>query len=224
MKKLLLFDIDGTLLHSPMNDRFTRAILNLYGIQTEANEDYNGLTDPLIMRRILSVAHWDEQRIDEALPGLMKEAERVYIHNLQKGSVKLIPGVRELLDRLTALPVVLGLATGNLQPVAQVKLHDVGIEDYFTVGGYGSDPHTERSQIVTVAMERAGYQNEKELVYLIGDTERDIAAAQQAGVANSVGVMNDGRTEADFVQAGAKIIIKDYLDTNLVLEKLGLRH
>ena len=99
----------------------------------------------------------------------------------------MLPGVRELLDRLSARDdVLLSLLTGNYEAVARLKLKRAGIGQYFTSGqgAFGSDCE-DRAALPAIARRRAGevgrpYPREKALV--IGDTPRDIACARADGI------------------------------------------
>jgi phosphoglycolate phosphatase len=101
-----------------------------------------------------------------------------------------LPGVRELLERLTEAGVVLGLTTGGLEAVAHAKLGRAALNRFFLVGGYGSDSE-DRAALTRAAIERGerllGGRLDHERVFVVGDTPLDVAAAERAG-AVSVGV------------------------------------
>lgn len=222
MKKLLLFDIDKTLLVSSSdNDRFVSTINQTYGLNITSERDFNGYTDYLILVELLKSEGWDDKQIKSAMPKLLKELDRYHGDKFNVGNLKLLPGVKELLDALKD-KVILGLVTGNLRPIAERKLRALNIWDYFSTGAYGDDLHTVRSDLVRVAIERSGYNNNKNLVYVIGDTPKDIIAASKAGVVNSVGVSNGFRDIQELIDTHAKIVLKDFTDTENCLMKLGI--
>ena len=222
MTKLFLFDVDRTLVEGPINNRYTRAIENLHSVHREVNFDLQGLTDKLILEAMLEQEGWTDKQIDTAMPDLLREMHRVYLASFEPGSVRLLPGVRELLDELQKRDITLGLITGNMESVAEIKLNDAGIWQYFSVGGYGSDPHVTRGDLVKVAVNKADFAARLDAVYAFGDTPRDIAAAHEGGVANSVGVANGYRDTQELIDAGAKIVLPDFKDTAAVLSALGL--
>ncbi len=80
---------------------------------------------------------------------------------------------------------MLGLATGNLESGARIKLQRAELDSYFSFGGYGSDAEN-RTELIQVAIQRAeqhvGGEVPLDIVYVIGDTPRDIKHAKEAGV------------------------------------------
>jgi phosphoglycolate phosphatase len=222
---LFLFDIDRTLIESagpPLESKSIMAIRNLYGLDIHNDDVFSGYTDPLIFKALLEGVGWDAGRITAALPALLVELEHIYDTLFDPSEVQIIPGVLELLEALRAEGCVRGLITGNIEPVAKLKLAAVGIWDFFSVGGYGSDPHSARSDLVTIAIAKAGYDTAMEKVYVLGDTERDIEAARAAQVQNSVGVVNGFGDEAELAAAKPAILLEDFTDTTAVLEAFGV--
>lgn len=222
MKKLLLFDIDNTLIIGSHDNRFARVIRSLHGIDPKLDVDIQGLTDKLILAVLLKNEGWDETQIEDAMPMLLKELVVAHAATFQPDNVQILPGVRELLEALKARGHLLGLITGNLEVIAERKLGAVGIWDYFELGGYSSDPHKTRADIVKVAVKRAGYADNLQDVYVFGDTARDIQAAHGAGVENSVGVVNGLRDRQELIDSKAKYVFDDFTDTEQVLAALGL--
>ena len=181
------------------------------------------MTEPEILSLLLQSSGWDETKIESALPELMKDLDDLYTQEFQKGSVKLLLGVNELLDALRRPDTVLGLITGNLQSRAQRKLEEVDIWHYFSVGGFGDDQHKTRSDLVKTATKRAGFNVDNPSVYVIGDTWRDIKAAVDAGVVNRVGLTSPRHPRKEFEEAGATIILSSLADTRSVLQALGIQ-
>jgi phosphoglycolate phosphatase-like HAD superfamily hydrolase len=221
MKKLLLFDIDGTLLTSFSTNKYTQAINNLHKLEAKSDKHFGGYTDYLILIELLEDQGWDEQQIQEAIPELLKEVNNGHASTFDAAHLTILPGVKNLLENLAQKDVVLGLVTGNLRPIARRKLTALGIWKYFSTGAFGSDPHTTRADVVTVAVKRAGYQDHLSSVYIIGDTPRDVEAANAAGVV-SVAVANGLRDPQELRDAGAKIVLEDFKDTSKVLQELGI--
>lgn len=227
MQKLILFDIDGTLVKSIPNNphslAFSESVKNLYDIEISLDwGEVAGLTDRLIFKLMMVRAGWQQQKIDKIMPKLIDELERVYIANFKEGTVEILPGVKQLLAELQVRGVALGLLTGNLKAIAQTKLEDVGIYSFFTVGGFGSDPHKKRSDLVKIAAKRAGLVASSSSVYLIGDTPRDIFAAQEAGVKHTVAVATSHHSVEDLKNSKAEVVLKDLSDTKKVLAGLGI--
>jgi phosphoglycolate phosphatase len=222
MKRLFLFDIDGTLVKARSNDRFAQTINNLHGLEVKIKHDYHGSTDRIIFIELLKGVNWSQREIMKAMPELMEELDRIHRASFSPENVKILPGIVDLLSELKKQGQAIGLITGNIEVIAKRKLEAVGIYSYFPLGGFGSDPHTERADLVKIAVDRAEFSDDLQNVYVIGDTPRDIWAAHEAGIINSVGVSNGFRSSKELVDAGAKIVFDDFKDTKKVLAEFGL--
>jgi phosphoglycolate phosphatase len=140
-----------------------------------------GRTDGSIMRDVMRLAGVDETVVDERWPEVRDAAVAAYEQIAPDDlSDRVAPGVVDLLDALAARPgeFRLALLTGNLEPIARVKLARAGIGHYFEPGqgGFGSD-HYNRAKLPAIARERAGDWPRARTV-VIGDTPRDIACAR----------------------------------------------
>jgi phosphoglycolate phosphatase len=191
---LLLFDIDGTLVQKASAEHAAAvlaAMHDVYGVAEPpaARLDAAGRTDIDIARRILLLSGVDARTIDDGLGDFRAAAVRHYArlvpHDL---SALVAPGIGGLLERLAAGGEHrLSLVTGNLEPIARLKLRAAGLGRYFPAGqgGFGSD-HEDRSELPAIARARAGdgagrpWPRERTVV--IGDTPRDIACARADGV------------------------------------------
>lgn len=223
VKRLILFDIDGTLVRCPPDTARIAVIRHLYGLEVSLEGvRTGGMTEPQILALLLQSAGWDDAKIKAALPILMNEIVPFIHEAFKKGTVTPIPGVKNLLDELERRRITLGLVTGNHRSLAQLKLGDVDMWRYFSVGGYGDDPHEKRSDLVRLACERAGTRTDDPNVYVVGDTWRDMKAAVEAGVVNRVGLIGPRHPRTEFEEAGATIILPNFVDTQKVLEALGI--
>lgn len=188
-KRLILFDIDGTLLRDGIAARiaFARALRETY--QTTGPIEsfrFSGMTDPECVTEIMREAGVEEavihQRRDECL--------RRYVENLTTEirlhqDAVLFPNVRELLERLNKLDgVLVGLLTGNVLRGAELKLRRWNLEPYFRFGAYGDD-HEDRAVLAQIALEKArtlsGRTFRGSETTVIGDTPKDIACARAIG-------------------------------------------
>lgn len=218
MKTLLLFDIDGTLLLTGGAGKvaFEEAFEEIFEIPNAwGNLDPHGRTDPAIfdevakrvLGRLLSPGEFDL---------LMERYEEVFEERIQQSpQFRLMPGVIELLERLSRDPnIFLALATGNFERAGRMKLKHGAVEHYFMTGGFGNDAR-ERDKILLAAVayseELAREHFEKNRIFVIGDTEYDIAAAKKAGV-RSIAVLTNGRTRKDFEQDPPDYILEDLTD------------
>lgn len=229
MKRLILFDIDGTILstNGAALRAFHRALLEVYGTAGPiATHPFDGKTDPQIARELLSAAGLDvgtiEGGFDQLWRAYLRELAVEFAH--PDHVTTLLPGVREVLDALEAehLTSVVGLLTGNLERGAVLKLGSVKLADRFAMGAYGSD-HERRDQLPAIAVERAraltGRLFEGEEIVIIGDTPYDITCGQALGV-RAVGVATGRYAAEELVAAGADVVLTDLSDTDAALDAL----
>lgn len=189
-RRLVLFDIDGTLLTAAGAGRraYERAMEAVYGpVGSLANHPFGGKTDPQIAHEVLGPLGFTAERIDAGL----QEMLGLYLGHLGDAmpshpGVRLMPGVELLIARLKAESnVTLGLLTGNVQAGAKLKLEHFGLFHHFLLGAYGSDSGI-RKELPPIAVARAealmGYRHAGKQVVIIGDTEHDIACGRGLGV------------------------------------------
>jgi len=123
MKKLLLFDIDGTLLTAgSASNRFVGVINRVHGIDVVPSKDFAGYTDFLILASLLEDEGWSDDQIKAAMPKLIDELDKLHEETFIAKDIHLLPGVKELLDALREADCALGLITGNLETIAKRKL------------------------------------------------------------------------------------------------------
>lgn len=190
---LLLFDIDGTLLLRASEAHASavlRALTDVYGVEDPAAAGVRaaGRTDIEIARAILLRSGVSADRIDEHLDDFRdaccEEFARLCPESLAD---RVAPGMTDLLAELDRRDsVVLSLVTGNLEPIARLKLARAGIGHRFATGqgAFGSDSE-DRTDLPAIARERAGFDGTayaRERTIVIGDTPRDIACARADGV------------------------------------------
>jgi phosphoglycolate phosphatase-like HAD superfamily hydrolase len=154
---------------------------------------------------------------EDSLPRLMAELVGALERRAEaiRREGRALPGAEDVLRTLAGRDgVVQSLLTGNLAANAAVKLGAFGLERFLDleVGGYGSDPHEARSDLVAVARERATtkYAPPRETV-LVGDTPLDVRAAHEAG-ARAVGVASGPYGVEDLRGAGADSVLEDLND------------
>ena len=215
---VLLFDIDGTLYdgHGVGRAAIETTLEARVGRPVDTSAvAFSGRTDPQIFRAILSDAALVGS-LDGDLPVLLAEAIEAYhadmLVRLPGARSTAIAGAADAVRRFHAAGVPTGLLTGNIEPLAYLKVETVGLERaLFPFGAYGSDDES-RDALPAVAAQRAaahlGRAVETRELVVIGDTPLDIACARAAG-AVAVGVAT-GRFSA-----------ADLADADLVLDSLG---
>lgn len=193
MRRLLLWDIDGTLIRGDGVGAAAmyRAAETVCG-QSPAAQDVkmHGKTDPQIIGEIFAASEIAEADIPALVPLAVAEYVRIYAAaeaDLRaRGSV--IDGAVDALRAFAPMPGVRqSLLTGNLVENAVIKMAAFHLTEYLDieVGAYGSD-HADRRELVPIALERAeqlrGERYERDEVWVIGDTPGDFACARAAGV------------------------------------------
>jgi phosphoglycolate phosphatase len=220
---LVLWDIDGTLVDSAGHGRraFEDAYRAVAGRPYAGDIAMAGLTDHQIAMAMLGEDHERLPRmLEELAAGLAGRKERI------RAEGRPHPGALEALEALAARDdVIQSVLTGNLELNAAVKLSAFGLDTFvdFEVGGYGSDPHTERADLVAVARERAeaGYAAPTATV-LIGDTPLDVRAAHTAG-ARAIAVATGPYRVDELREAGADAVLEDLRDTPTVVAAVTAR-
>ena len=224
MTRLVLWDIDGTLVDSAGlgRDAFLEAFEQVTGHQPTQLVPFAGRTDMEIALDLLDTAGIDHS---EQLLGEFEDALAISMAKLADKVRELghaMPGVRAALERLGHEDgVTQSLLTGNIEPNAEVKLAAFGLHTLIDmeIGAYGSD-HRRRGELVAVARRKAldlrGIAFQPEEIVLIGDTPLDVAAAIEGG-ARAVGVATGPYGEADLLHAGADAVLPDLADVDSVL-------
>jgi phosphoglycolate phosphatase-like HAD superfamily hydrolase len=223
--KLVLFDIDGTLVWTDGAGRraIHHALTEVFGATGPADYRFDGKTDPQIVRDLMRMAGHDDGHIDARMRTLFERyVERLRFELRAPGyRPRALPGVFELLAALEARPdVILGLLTGNLAEGARAKLEAVGIEpSRFRVGAFGSD-HEHRPSLPEVARRRlrdaSGVDVAGRDVVIIGDTPADVTCGSAVG-ARAIGVAT-GRYPVDELRRhGAAAVFPDLSDTAAVV-------
>lgn len=211
--RLILFDIDGTLLSAGGAPRraFQRALNQFFGTDgAAATDDFSGKTDPQIVYDLMTAAGFGNNHIAERIAAVFESYVAGLAAELEtETGHRLLPGVAELVPRLAEDPrVVLGLVTGNIETGARLKLDHFGLWERFRVGAFGSDDR-DRDRLPRIAVERAreltGRSFVGEEVVVVGDTPADIGCARAAGaIAIAVATGPPGRhslaaSEPDFL-------------------------
>ena len=226
--RLVLFDIDGTLLNSGGMGRASmqRALAEVFGSSGNPSYRYDGKTDKQIVRDTMRLEGHTDEHIDSRMETLID----LYLDGLRTGvnsgdfHVRPLDGVVELLDALEARKdVVLGLLTGNVERGARVKLKAAGIDpDRFRVNAFGSD-HEHRPQLPAIAQRRAseslGLEIVGERVIVIGDTPADIECGRELG-AKAIGVASGHYTVEQLEAHDPYAVFPTLSDTAKLLETI----
>lgn len=226
VRRLLLFDIDGTLVRAGDvgGAVFDRAISAVLGEPPAGRVRMSGKTDPQIVREYLALMDAGD---DAHLPAVLQqlEAELAQAGDELARDGKPCPGAPELLRRLaTDERLHLSVLTGNIAPNAVVKLSAFGLEKWLDleVGAYGSD-HEDRTALVPIALDRLaslrGAKLSPDQTWVIGDTPRDFECARAAG-AHCLLVATGRFGLAELEALGADVVLADLSDNAAVVDVL----
>jgi phosphoglycolate phosphatase-like HAD superfamily hydrolase len=190
MKKLLLFDIDGTLLTTDgaSGRAFESALIDVYGTAGPIGEvSFAGKTDPQIAYELLGHTEIPRSVVEARLGDLWTRYLKHFDNELVSSLVRPFPGVVECLNHVEskADQALMGLLTGNIEPGAQRKLDASGLGfSRFQVGAFGSDSEN-RDELPMIAAARAkafvGEHPESETLVIVGDTPADISCGKAVG-------------------------------------------
>jgi phosphoglycolate phosphatase-like HAD superfamily hydrolase len=225
MDKLVLFDIDKTLVKSSKGHKtaFTVAFKEVYGINISIDViQYSGSTDQQIIFDVLRIMGLDEEKIKDKLDLCMERMVDAYDKMIDDDEIIILPGVKELLKEFEDDNVLMGLVTGNLEPIARDKMKKINLDHYFKVGGFGNE-HINRTELVKIAIKKAQtnfnfvFSNN---VYLFGDAPQDMKAGNEAGII-PIGVTTGIYSKQQLENAGASLILKDITNTKEILKYIS---
>lgn len=227
MKRLILWDIDGTLVSVGHlgAEGFDRAIENVLGRRPPGRVRMSGKTDPQIVGEYLTMlgindaGHWTPRILSEL--EVVLEAAKPEI--LAGGTVH--PGVPGVLAKMAdETGVVQSVLTGNVARNAELKLSVFGLDHFvdLEVGAYGSD-HIDRNKLVPIALgrvgEKIGVEVNPEQVWIVGDSPNDLACARSGGV--QCLLVATGRFGLEeLLPLGADATLADLNDIDSVVELL----
>ncbi|MDQ4133693.1 MAG: haloacid dehalogenase-like hydrolase [Actinomycetota bacterium] len=227
MARLILWDVDGTLIHSAGIGAavFDRAFEKVLGNAPTSRLHLSGKTDPQIVREYLELMEVDssDTHLPRVLEAVEAELDAAKATLAEKG--KALDGVPQLLARLGDVEGVhQTLLTGNTAANAAVKLKAFGLDRWLDVdiGAYGSD-HADRRELVPIALDRArrlrGLEISPDETWVVGDTANDLACAR-AGGAHCL-LVATGRASLEELEAlEPDVVLADLSDTDAVVRIL----
>lgn len=230
--RLILFDIDGTLLWTNGAGRraIHRALLDEMGTAGPIEGyRFDGKTDPQIVRELMELAGHPECNSEDRITAVCTRYVELLTAELSKPTqaTRMYPGIKELLAALEPYEadsrVLVGLLTGNVQHGAALKLRSAGLDPArFAVGAFGSDSH-HRPNLPAIAAKRAEQRTGRRFtgddIVVVGDTPDDVACARPMS-ARTVGVGTGFYSAAALKEAGATYAFDNLGDTAAVLQAL----
>jgi phosphoglycolate phosphatase len=229
MQHLVLFDIDGTILHSggAGRDAMEYALATVFGTAGDSSMRYDGKTDKQIVRESMRAAGISDTEIDAH----MEQVVSLYVATLPsrlgdpERHVGLYPGVAELIAAVHARDdSVLGLLTGNVESGARLKLAAVGLDfEQFRVNAFGSDNEV-RGALPAIAHRRMqdafGVTLGGRDVVVIGDTPADISCGRALG-ARAIAVATGSYSVDELKAHHPYAVFQDLSDTDAVMAAIA---
>ncbi len=227
-RKLVLWDIDGTLLRCGKAPRgaILKAMAEVFGVQ-EIDEKYSfsGKTDPQIIYELMSIAQMDVKLIEEKLPLAIDKYVTQLGETLQSEDIAVLSGALDILRCLRSEEnIIQGLLTGNVIEGARIKLNRAGLSEYFfgnpeCPGAFGSDSR-HRSDLPAVAirraLERTGHVFSEKDIVIIGDSPSDVLCGKSHNV-KSIAVATGWHSVDDLQQYEPDYAVENLLDTQTLL-------
>jgi phosphoglycolate phosphatase len=224
-RKLIFWDIDGTLLHCGTDGRkaLDRTFFELYGIKNAFGSTKIGSAmDSMILKGIMESHRIDQDDFNNIALHYSEVLKDVLKENKEK---RVLPGVKPILDLISnKANVINALLTSNLKAGAMVKLESVGLGHYFDVGGFGDEPG-EKWDVAIDSIKKI--ENELDIsfpkgeIYIIGDSTYDVVCAKKVGM-KSIAVGTGWSDEASLKAHGADFYFDDLSDIDNVLNALKL--
>lgn len=224
---VLLYDIDGTLITTGGAGRkaIKDAFVTLHGRADACDHfSFSGMTDRAIVRIGLEFIGktGNEAAIDEVIATYLEYLKRA-IWSVDDTQYFVHAGMRQSIEAARSAGCAIGLGTGNVRAGALAKLERVGLHEQFEFGGFGDD-HELRPELIRRGAERGaerlGCALSDARVVIIGDTPKDIAAAQAIG-AECIAVATGDHDVSELRSAGATFVFEDLNDPNALTALLG---
>jgi phosphoglycolate phosphatase len=216
---LVLWDVDYTLVAADgLGTRLYEVVFaEMFGRELTAVAPKAGRTDRAIVGDTLALSGIPVSEVGPFLASLTRAAEAGGV----PGAVRPLPGAAGAIAALAAAGIRQSVLTGNIRPMAALKLARAGLRDHLDLdaGAYG-DTHEVRSELVTAARRAAGQVYGADFpgtaTVLVGDTPLDVEAALATG-ARVVAVATGSYSAAELASAGAHVVLPDLADAGRVL-------
>lgn len=213
---VILFDVDRTLICSCRSHKkaFAHAFKLVYDTDAVIDAfDCSGWTDRAIVTGVLRQHGLADEAIIQGIERAFAVMNESFLEFVQSETITALPGVGKVVSDLANNETVLGLVTGNLEPIARAKLSQIGLDSYFELGGFGS-LSVKRADLAEHASKLAfaKYPHlSKENTFLVGDTVRDIEAGKGAGL-RTVGIAQWAKNGEQLRAAGADLVVDSWED------------
>ncbi|MBV9925766.1 MAG: HAD family hydrolase [Acidobacteria bacterium] len=230
--RVILWDIDGTLLHSRRHGAFKEymrpALVRVFGTAGRLDEMVvSGMTDLQIFAEALR----DEGFTPEQIRGHLPELIEIFLGGMERMAAEgelftALPGAREALAAVEREPRYLNsLLTGNVEPAARLKLRLTGLEHFFRLPGAFGELSHDRRDLPAVARERISRHLNQDIdpeqLVVIGDTPNDIACARHFGTRAVAVATGRSHSTDELLRHNPDAVLPDLTDTKLLLRTLA---
>lgn len=217
--KLVLFDIDGTLVKAldyTSRDSVPKAIKKVFGIEALIDwKKHDGSVDRKIFQDILKDYKIPDQQILAKLEDLFEERYNAFYQSMGNDYKKrLIREAKDLVVKLVKRGIRVGLLTGNLEKIARLKIETVGLDKFLKFGLFGNEAEDRISlakKIFKKAKNFFGIDFFPDNIYIIGDTIKDITCGKAIG-AKTIGVTTGFVSLSELKKAKPDLAVKTLTD------------
>lgn len=223
----VLFDIDGTLLHSSGAGKkaLCEALIDTFGTTGPVDSySFSGKLDPNIISELMGAAGISADRIEESIPLCLDRYVTLLETYLPGREVNVMPGVPELLEILQSRPgIQMALCTGNIREGAFLKLKACALDRFFKTGAFGGDAR-DRNRLPGIAVERLQRSSlvkaDVTRVFVVGDAPADVYSAHHSGY-HSVAVLTGFHSRQELEQTGPTILLEDLSNPDSLTGLIG---
>jgi phosphoglycolate phosphatase len=220
--KIPLFDNDLTLTRlkpggvNAHDGAFDHAFKTVYGIDAHKSEiKTDGMIDPQIIATVLVNHGLSPEQIEVKMEEAMQDMVKFFKENCHQGEFEPLVGVKELLVVLKEQGIPVGVLTGNIEGIAEIKLTQAGIWDFIQFGAYGNlAPNRKRVELIEVAAQRAkqaGIELAGNQLCIVGDAQLDVRTAKLGDI-KSVAVATGVFSIEDLTTEGPELVVKSFAD------------
>jgi phosphoglycolate phosphatase-like HAD superfamily hydrolase len=148
----------------------------------------------------------------------IKRLEEIFRESVDKGKLRVLPGVKELLRELKRRGHLLGILTGNPEGMTQSMLEKGGLRDYFDLFVYGPEGK-DRVELVKIAMDEArrkfGGEFSGKNIVVVGDSIHDIDSGKPHG-ALTIAVATGFYSRKELLKHKPDYLFEDLTDTKIL--------
>jgi len=187
MPKLILIDVDQTLVDALAhhNVAYKKAFKEVFNVDAQLTDiKFAGKIVPNIVQELGELKGIPKDVVKSKLTEAIERVESFFKESVDKGEIKVLPGVRELLEKLKEMDHILGVVTGNPEGITQSILENGKLKGYFNILAYGSEGK-DRVELVGLAIAKAGRKFNTKFygrdVVIVGDSIHDIECGKPHG-------------------------------------------